>query len=537
MVVVALAGHGVCFEKTRDAYFCPQDANPTEEEADTMISLAALFKRLDDSGAGVKFLLVDACRNDPKAGRGRGADGDVAPKPPVGTVALYSCRDGERAYESDTYKHGVFFHHVLRALRGDDPTAVNAKGEVTWNRLVTAIDESVPHDVPKVIGGGAQQSPMKRGELSGPSPVLLTLAKAAGPAPAATDDERLREDWEAYTKAARTTGIQRYIKDRGPAGVERWNRAAERGSAKGLLLAGESLFFGAGTDAKKAAELYRKAAELYRKAADLGLPEAMCQLASLYTHNQGVSQDGKKAVELHRKAADLGHTPALTHLGYMYSQGWGVAKDEKKAVELFGRAIDLGDAGAMLGLGSMYEAGRGVAKDDKKAAELFRKAADLGLLWAIYDLGRMYAGGLGVAKDEKKAAELFDRAVDSGDEFLIAFLGSDFASGRAGVPKDEAKAVELYRKAAGLGYPLGMVYLGGMYAEGRGVAKDEKAALEWYRKASDLGDGYGTYRLGEMYAEGRGVARDEAKAVELYRKAAAAGDESAREALDQLGKK
>ena len=113
MVVIALAGHGVCFEKTKEAYFCPVDAKPFDDEADTLISLSGLFSQMDKSGAGVKFLLVDACRNDPKAGRGRGAAGDIAPKPPVGTVALYSCKDGERAYESDKYRHGVFFHHVL----------------------------------------------------------------------------------------------------------------------------------------------------------------------------------------------------------------------------------------------------------------------------------------------------------------------------------------------------------------------------------------------------------------------------------------
>ena len=135
VLIVALAGHGVCFEKTKDAYFCPVDARPFAEDADTLISLTALFDQLDRSGAGVKFLLVDACRNDPKAGRGRGAAGDAAPKAPAGTVALFSCKDGERAYESDKYGHGVFFHHVLRVLRGHEPTAVGKAGDVTWSKL------------------------------------------------------------------------------------------------------------------------------------------------------------------------------------------------------------------------------------------------------------------------------------------------------------------------------------------------------------------------------------------------------------------
>ena len=46
-VLIAFAGHGVQFQGEDGSYFCPMDA------------------KLEKCGAGLKVLLVDACRNDP----------------------------------------------------------------------------------------------------------------------------------------------------------------------------------------------------------------------------------------------------------------------------------------------------------------------------------------------------------------------------------------------------------------------------------------------------------------------------------------
>ena len=77
-VVVSLAGHGLQFDKGKGAYFCPRDAAPSADKAETMVSMAKLFKQMDASGAGVKLLLVDACRNDPTSTRG--IDGATSPR-------------------------------------------------------------------------------------------------------------------------------------------------------------------------------------------------------------------------------------------------------------------------------------------------------------------------------------------------------------------------------------------------------------------------------------------------------------------------
>jgi carboxyl-terminal processing protease len=174
-VIVALAGHGVQFETQKDAFFCPVDARPLATATDSLVSLNRVYDELDGSFASVKVLLVDACRNDPAAERGRrGIDADSAPRPPSGIAALFSCRAGEHAFEHAKYKHGVFFYHLLQGLQGE---AKNSKGNVTFAALAEYVQELVSADVPKLIGDGAKQSPNMKADLSGPS--LTLIAKTA----------------------------------------------------------------------------------------------------------------------------------------------------------------------------------------------------------------------------------------------------------------------------------------------------------------------------------------------------------------------
>jgi uncharacterized protein YkwD len=183
--LVALAGHGLHFAGKDDSYFCPSDARPFSEETDTLVSLKHVYKQLDRSFAGVKLLLVDACRDDPRAGRGsRGIDGDTAPRPPSGVGALFSCRAGQRAFEDDELKHGVFFYYVLKGLRG---AAKESDNEVTFLSLASYVTRQVSRDVPKRLG--ARQEPsLNTRELAG-SAVLLAVTDAGRTSPRPADED------------------------------------------------------------------------------------------------------------------------------------------------------------------------------------------------------------------------------------------------------------------------------------------------------------------------------------------------------------
>jgi formylglycine-generating enzyme required for sulfatase activity len=175
-VLIALAGHGVQPTGAKESYFCPLDAKP--KDANTLLPLGGLIDELTDSGAGVKLLLVDACRNDPDPGRGRGVDGSRVEALPKGVAALFSCSAGQRAFETKRAGggHGVFFHFVLEGLRGG--AGKNDRGEVTWSRLAEYVEEHVEAKVPEWISSEARQVPHEVKNLSGRSPALLALRDA-----------------------------------------------------------------------------------------------------------------------------------------------------------------------------------------------------------------------------------------------------------------------------------------------------------------------------------------------------------------------
>jgi formylglycine-generating enzyme required for sulfatase activity len=172
-VLIALAGHGLqatvkeAGKDKDDSFFCPADAQFSN--IGSLLSLSQLVKDLDGCDAGVKLLLVDACRNDPGSGRNLNQDNL---RPPRGFAALFSCKSGERAFEHPKLGkgHGVFFHHVIEGLKGE---ARNKRGEVTWSSLADHVIDSVSEDVPKLIGGGAKQTPEQKLNLTGKSPLLI----------------------------------------------------------------------------------------------------------------------------------------------------------------------------------------------------------------------------------------------------------------------------------------------------------------------------------------------------------------------------
>lgn len=173
LVLVAFAGHGLQFDKAGGAYFCPRDARPSDPK--TLVSLKEVYQELDDCGAGVKLMLVDACRNDPRqAARSRsaGVNADDAPRPPKGVAALFSCSRGQVSWEAEPLKHGVFFHYVLDGLRG---AAKDADGEVTWDALSQHVRRQVTRAIPKLVSRDTHQEPNELKDTSGLPPVLLKV--------------------------------------------------------------------------------------------------------------------------------------------------------------------------------------------------------------------------------------------------------------------------------------------------------------------------------------------------------------------------
>ena len=176
LVLIAFAGHGVQFKNEKENYFCPMDAVLTDRS--TLISLTDVYKQLEQSKAGAKLLLVDACRNDPLAGNARAA-GEVTlqsltrphlPDPPGGVAAFFSCSAGQRAFEDESLKHGVFFHYVIQGLKGE--AKIKKRDVVTWDSLIAYVKSEVPDTVITLYGHTTRQIPESKGELRGETSLI-----------------------------------------------------------------------------------------------------------------------------------------------------------------------------------------------------------------------------------------------------------------------------------------------------------------------------------------------------------------------------
>jgi formylglycine-generating enzyme required for sulfatase activity len=178
-VLVAFAGHGIQFRGSEEVYFCPADARPDDKA--TLISLDEVYQALAGCQAQLKLLLSDACRNDPVAVVSRRATVDVQSvtrpqllKPPGGVAALFSCSEGELAFENDTLKHGVFFHFVIQGLRGEADFDKNQ--EVALQELAFFTTRRVL-DFVRAEYDGVRQMPVLKGEVAG-LPVLASLDRS-----------------------------------------------------------------------------------------------------------------------------------------------------------------------------------------------------------------------------------------------------------------------------------------------------------------------------------------------------------------------
>jgi uncharacterized caspase-like protein len=168
LLVVAFAGHGI--ERGGRAYLLPSDAQMSENVAlleETAINVDVVKNWIRQTGVGQVLLIIDACRNDPVAGRGdqenllteaytRGFRFDVRNQEVKAFATLYATDIGYRAYEDRETKKGYFTAALVEGLKGG---AANENGEVTLGRLVRYLEETVPKQIARDLGKDKKQRP------------------------------------------------------------------------------------------------------------------------------------------------------------------------------------------------------------------------------------------------------------------------------------------------------------------------------------------------------------------------------------------
>lgn len=221
LLLIAFAGHGI--ERGDQAYLLPSDAELSNDVSlleESSINVDDMRKRIIETGVGQVVMILDACRNDPSAGRGD-ADNrltnrftqhfnfDERNSEVKAFATLYATAVGSRAYEYKEKKQGYFSWALVEGLKGE---AANEKGEVTLNSLVTYLQDRVPRRISIDLGAGKIQKPYA--DIQGYKASDLVLSKVAAAENVAIVDPAAveRGDWENAQAKNNPVALRDYLK-------------------------------------------------------------------------------------------------------------------------------------------------------------------------------------------------------------------------------------------------------------------------------------------------------------------------------------
>jgi TPR repeat protein len=401
------AGHGV---EIRDQnYLVPVDAHP-DKAADAisgMTPLSGILDRMQQSGARLNLLLLDACRDNPFRDHGVSSKGLAQVQAPPGTLISFATQPHGVSLDGED-GHSPYTRALADAMKHPDYGLFR-----TFNEVGLAV-ESATH--------GEQLPWLASSPISGKFYFAGKQIATNAPLTATKSDDPQRR--ELITDCDRLAAT-RYDTGHTP-------------EVAGLDV--EKI------DVAKAGPACGEAVRLY--------PDVM-----RFTFEAGrVAQARKDFVEarrLYQKAADGGYRLAMNNLGVMYEDGHqGVPLNPAEAVKWYTRAAEAGEPIAMSNLGWMYEAGLGVKKNCSEAVRLYESATKEGLSPAMSNLGLLYYNGKCVQRDYAEARRLFEQALatDPSNDYAMNDIGVMYNDG-AGAPRNKTLARQWFAKAAALGNP------------------------------------------------------------------------------------
>ena len=390
--LVFYAGHGIEMDGVN--YLVPVDAR-LERDVDVRFETVTVDDLLvSTSGASLRLVLLDACRNNPLA------------------------RSMQRTAATRTVSGGSFAD-LNEELLGDETLVAYAAAAGT-----TAAD------------GRGRNSPYTAALLSHletPLEIGLLFRRVRAQVLASTNGAQRPHEYHSLVSEhylARTVAPGTYVtvNAAAPADPPRTDPAqvdvtdmliatlrdlAEAGDPDAQTELGERYQGGYGGVRRD----YAEAVRWYRRSADQGHALGQAFLGFMYSNGRGVQQDYGEAVRWYRRSAEQGHALGQSNLGLMYSTGRGVQQDAAEAARWYGRSADQGHSLGQNNLGVLYRDGRGVSQNDTQAVRWFRLSADQGEALGQANLGFMYETGRGVHRDRVEAVRWYRRAADQGDSW------------------------------------------------------------------------------------------------------------------------
>jgi hypothetical protein len=404
------AGHGV--ETHGLNLLVPVDAHPADEGDVFMqtIGLSGILDQMEKSGARINLLLLDACRDNPFAGRGvRSATGGLAQmQAPPGTLISFATQPRSVSLDGDD-GHSPYTAALAATMRRPGFGLFK-----TFNEVGLAVEKATHgSQLPWVSTSPISGSFYFAGKPAPPSP-----GAPAEQARLSLPDDALRRD--LVTDCDRLAAMP-YDTGHGPSlpGVEfeKINVVAAGAACSDAMQNYPDVarfVFEAGRVAT-ARKDYAEARRLYDKAVGAGYAMAMNNIGASYEGGMGVPVNYAEAVRWYSKAVAAGEPVAMIDLGYQYETGHGVAKDLAEARRLYETAVKAGLPDAMYNLARLYLYGKGVSRDYAEARRLFEQGAALGEASAMNELGAIYNDGNGVRRDARLARRWFEKAAALGN--------------------------------------------------------------------------------------------------------------------------
>ena len=155
--------------------------------------------------------------------------------------------------------------------------------------------------------------------------------------------------------------------------------------------------------------------EIWIVRAGAGDVTAQYSLGKLFEKGKGpIEEDQIMAAHWFRAAAAQGLPQALNDLALMYSEGRGVPEDPQRATDLWRAAATQDYSWAQYNLGLALFRGQGVPEDHEEALRWFRKAADSGFANAQFIMGQLSRHGVATEASEEEALHWYLLAAKQG---------------------------------------------------------------------------------------------------------------------------
>ncbi|MFK7837123.1 MAG: caspase family protein [Sulfitobacter sp.] len=514
------AGHG--FQVGGQNYLVPTDAQiqkPSDVQDQTIL-LTDVLDRMEEA-PGIKFVFLDACRNDPFEGAINAVSEGLAR---IGNAAdfmiSFATQPDNVAYDG-TGRNSFFTEALLSHI-------------YTPGLDVSDLMISVRKDVLSATGG--RQIPWENSSLTrqfrfDPRPDTVSAETLLWQVAANAGDPQLMELYaQRYpqgthlekvmafleTDTGDTVLSRDYVPNEQDAQEERLWQLAQRSRMRPLA----QFYLDQYPNGKYARDARRLIATLPSDSE--GGAARLCE--RLATHPRDATartagvpfaklqQNAISAINACQAAADT--NPDLPHYNALLARATIAAGDVEGAIRLYRVAAERGDLRAMVSLGLMTEAGRGVPANLVAALRLYQRAAKLGSPDAKINLAVALFEGNGVEQDEAQAVQLLKEAADQGSAIATFNLGVLARDGKAGEPPE---ALEYFRRAINAGEPRAYVASAILLDEGRIVPKDHAAAANMLLRGAAEDSGQSIQQMTQATSD---WSRDTIRAVQERLRAA-----------------